>query len=319
MQLIEPLVQRFDGLSIKYAIGSNEEAIVIARGLGVPTEEEDERWIQILNMLDYTVVLPHFGGTYKSRCGERKFLSASESTLSVVEDISDVINALVNGKLKVPPYKKVAVIGSSFGAPVALMAGARSDYVEKILSVSGGICFPAKRYKDRAENMFRLLAEHRKDPSKPWGVLSEDGKHNYIGFDLEFALGVLRGKPISPYDYLSELARKDLLLVHVKGDHHLSSQRSIDFFKKIGEYCRREGLDPRVRLEVTDRINNHKTGKVTTPNHGSLEATPGFYRKVFQFLDPDIDMGLVAQVVSYVNSRYHKLPEPVRECCGLLE
>ena len=306
---------KFDGLSIKYAVGNRKEAIVIARGLGEPTAEEDERLIEIFNQVGYTVLIPHYGGSWDSRYGERKFMDGSDnSALSAEKDITDVINALADGKAAVSSHKEILLVGNSFGAPIALMAGAKLDYVKKIVSIGGGICSPHNKYKDRAAMMFNILDKDRDDPNKPWG---RNGK-NYLGFNLKFTLGFVDGIPANPYDYIDRLATKDIFLVHVKRDRHLLSQRSIDFSKKIEECCRDKGIASRARLEIVDYIIN-PGNRNTVANHGTAEATSGFYRKLFQFLDPEIDMSRVACVVREVNSKYLKLPRQIRESYGLLE
>ncbi|HZS47086.1 MAG TPA: prolyl oligopeptidase family serine peptidase [Blastocatellia bacterium] len=210
-----------DGMLVDLAVGTSSDAVVIARGIGRPDEQEQE-WIDRFNKNGFTVAMPYYSGTWGSA---GTFLIDSAK-----DDLRRVADLLTKGEFHhedehlIWKVEGITFIGLSFGGLASLVAGAQIDSVDQTVAIGTPIdSIPySEGYKGR-------------DPIKQAIFILKSGYGaRYLGFTAERWEQALNGElDMYPTQHIHELVNKYVLLVHGADDEQTDVRRSDAFYEQL--------------------------------------------------------------------------------------
>jgi dipeptidyl aminopeptidase/acylaminoacyl peptidase len=146
----------------------------------------------------FLVACPEYPGTYGS-FGKCNFENAAEAVVKTIEFLrrGKAVELRDLKKLRWKA-KEIILVGGSFGGSVALVAGAKSDAVRKIIAIAPVTDYRGRKRTARRNRPYieRGLANLWRVEKSAWGALAKGGLD------------------INPIDYAPELADKEVFLVH---------------------------------------------------------------------------------------------------------
>mgnify|MGYP001594207630 CR=1 FL=1 len=207
----------FDG---KLDMQKSRKFMVFCHGLPSHPYQHNPAKVEKFLEMGYVLVYPDYAGTWASY----GTMSWEKCTGSVV----DVVNLLKKGKCTELygnkeikwPVGDIILVGVSFGGAIALVAGAKSRDVKKIISIAG-----PTNWRDHS----RIEGEE----SEPIGELYYSIKRGWdnlwrIPSKNEWKRLVDGSADINPVDYIDILKDKDVFLIHGTEDSVVSPKRSVD-------------------------------------------------------------------------------------------
>lgn len=253
-----PDKENYKGLAMQFLEGKKgAPAVVLSKGLGIPGKEF--QWMLPLNWLGFHVAYAPYRGTWGSA---GKFLSDDSEALSVTKDISDVID-FTKDRFDPPA---VYCIGDCFGASPTLVASAGHSEVEKIFTF-GGMIYTSSRASNQVYRTARNPKGEKLDRTRELGetleVAAREGGelfNGYEGFDFKVWLKMLQGDTgLNPYLHKSELARKDILMMHAMDDRLVHYERTADFSEALYAYCMKMELPIKIKEELLKSGGHRKS------------------------------------------------------------
>lgn len=195
-------------------------AVALGYGLLSSPERKDSATVQRLVKNDFMVWVPHFEGTFASD-GICTFDNAADTFLEVIKGIRKGKGTeMWEGKEIAWNVPDIVLAGASFGGAAALVAGARSEYVNKIVALA-------------APSDYRQLAKEFDfmDYYKIWkrGWKNVWRIENYADWKRA-AKGDI---DLNAIDYAEKLKDKHTLLIHHKEDPVVNLKHSISLQTKI--------------------------------------------------------------------------------------
>ena len=221
---------------------SNKKLLLICPGL--PSRPDNFEVMRYFTSKGFTCFFVKYLGTWES---DGEFLKKSP-----VEDILTVLNYLVERKsvrelyaLKQVTFdfEKIFLIGSSFGGSVALVGGAKSNLVTKIVSLSPVVNFRQKGGTKILQQDLRHL-----------GQFLKRGYGQCYRFSPSDWNKLIEGKiDLNPEDYVEELKQKAIMILHGDQDKEVSSKYSRSFFDKLtSRYNRYIGIKDKGHLSLSN-------------------------------------------------------------------
>jgi len=253
MSAIEPPHrENYKGLSVHYLNGGkNKASVVIAKDIWFPGKEFG--WMFLLNRLGFNVAYAPYRGTWLSQ-GE--FISHADSAMSLTEDISD----LIRSSLEKFGSSEVFILSYSLGGPPSLMASTRCKEVSKIFMYGAPIYTDDSKLNRKYETEGDSVAKVGANLSK----LNANGGYffgGYTGFSLEaYNKMILGGTQLNPYKSLRELSQKQIFAMHSVTDKLVHCDRTVDFVNALKQFCKENGIEPKIELELIDDGRGHRNG-----------------------------------------------------------
>ena len=121
-----------NGMLIDLAIGTSTDAVVIARGIGRPDEQE-QQWIDRFNQNGFTVAMPYYSGTWGST--GNFLIDSAKDDLRAVADLLQTGEFDHEGEKLKWKIGGITFIGLSFGGLASLVAGAQIDSVNQTIAI----------------------------------------------------------------------------------------------------------------------------------------------------------------------------------------
>ncbi len=200
-----------------------KKLIIICPGL--PSDPFNYDLLDFLSNEGFSCVYVRYSGTWGSY---GSFLKNSpvkdiENILDFVLKERSFIDSSNNQKVKLN-FKKIILIGTSFGGSVCLVSGAKSLNVNKIIALS-----PIVNYRDHARNPD--YPEEKIDNLGNYLKRAYGKSYNFSSNDWKkFVEGKL---DINPDDYVHELSKKEIILLSGVKDKSISIDRLKNFFNNL--------------------------------------------------------------------------------------
>lgn len=197
--------------------------------------------------MGFVIILPEYIGTWGSY-GINTLESCVDTILETIQFLKKgKAQNLLNGKNVAWKVKEIILLGGSFGGSVALIAGAKSKAIRKIIAVA-----PPTDYRTHNKKY------HEEDLNETWQTVKK-GFENLWRLDKKYFDKLQQGKiDLNPVDYVNELKRKNVLLVHGENDKSVSIKRSIELLKLIKSKNRNSKL---IALKGEGHLGNDVIGK----------------------------------------------------------
>jgi dipeptidyl aminopeptidase/acylaminoacyl peptidase len=210
-----------NGMLVDLALGTSTDAVVIARGIGRPDEQE-QQWIGRFNQNGFTVAMPYYSGTWGS--AGTFLIDSAKDDLRTVADFLQTGELEHEGESLRWKIDGITLIGLSFGGLASLVAGAQIDSVDQAVAIGTPIdSIPySEGYKGR-------------DPIKQAVFILKSGYGaRYLGFTAERWEQALNGElDMYPTKHIHELVNKNVLLVHGADDEQTDVRRSDAFYEQL--------------------------------------------------------------------------------------
>ena len=183
-------------------------------------------------------------------CGESEGLPGHLLCLEQVDDTRAAIT-FIQSRPEVDP-NRVAVVGSSFGAAVAVYTGGVDERVSAVIS-SGGWGNGERKFRGqhlgheawaKFTNMLEIGKKHREETGEPLYVdryeivpIPEHLRANMPSgsvqkFTADTALGMME---FAAEDVIEHIAPRPVLLLHSSVDSVTPTEQSIEMFKRAGQ------------------------------------------------------------------------------------
>lgn len=180
--------------------------------------------VQQLTNKGINVVCPEYYGTF-----------SSEGVCTInncVDTIHDTIHFLKSGQGFDQFSQKqirwncesITILGVSFGGSIALVTGAKSSEVTKIIAVSAPTNYRDHNKKYPEENLQDLVVCLNNVYQNTWRITPEGLRTLLDGSGV-----------INPVDYLLNLKNKDILFIHALGDPIVNYKRSEELYYLISK------------------------------------------------------------------------------------
>ncbi len=204
-------------------ISKPQNVIIVAYGMpGAPVQRNTPFVIKAVER-GFTIVAPHYIGTFDSY-GKFNIENAVSTIIKTAEFVhkGEGKNMLKDSLVKWQ-IKAITLLGWSFGGSVALVAGAKSPYVNKIIAISAPTDYRthAKSYnEEKLEGLSKTMSllypnTWRIDPQEAWSKF-------------------LKGKlDLNAIDYVNKLNRKEILFIHGTNDTVVNSKRAKELYEKL--------------------------------------------------------------------------------------
>lgn len=192
---------------------------------GCPSHPYDENPVTNQRFMQdgFVLVYPEYIGTWGSD-GQCNLENAVDTVLKTIKLLrTGVAKDIKSNHLIKWNAKEIILIGGSFGGSVVLVAGAKSNYIKKIIAVS-----PVTDW--RTHNKLDFEEE---DLTRMWIIIKE-GLNNYWRVKKEDYMKLVNGKlDLNPVDYVDILKEKDTFLIHGVYDKNVNYMRSKSLHKKL--------------------------------------------------------------------------------------
>lgn len=202
---------------------SNKKLVIICPGL--PSDPSNYDMMDFLSERGFSCIYVRYSGTWGSY---GKFLKNSPA-----EDVNNIVITISKDKLFIDSsnnkkinldFKEIILLGTSFGGSAVLVSGAKSKFVKKIVALSPIVDYKThSKNKNYSEEDLSTLGDYLK---RAYGKTYDFDKFSWEKF--------IAGKlDINPVDYVSELSKKELVLISGKKDKSISVERLKKFFESI--------------------------------------------------------------------------------------
>jgi len=194
-------------------------AVVLGYGLLSSPERNDSAIVNRLVEEGFMVWVPHFEGTFASD-GVCTFDNAADTFLAVIKGIKKGKDVELWDNTEVTwNASDIILVGASFGGAAALVAGAKSDDIRKIVALAA-----PNDFKKRAEetDQMKHYSTWKRGWQNVWRIGTSDWKR--------FAKGNV---DLNPIEYIEKLKDKHTLLIHHKDDGVVNLNHSIELQTKI--------------------------------------------------------------------------------------
>ncbi len=215
-----------------YHIPSSANGIVITFCYGIPSHPFDRFPFGLESYLrqGYILAYPHYEGTFGSE-GLCTLENSINSVIATVQNLldGDHYDLMSEEKFEINPLK-VVLAGGSFGGSVALIAAAKSDQINDVISVAGPIDY-------RGRNFSRLESKLKRAYGKEWNI------------DPSLWDKLSPGNiDINPIDYADRLKKKNTYLIHGETDPVIPADHSVKLHNMIrsGSGTHRILIEPNV-------------------------------------------------------------------------
>lgn len=197
--------------------------IIVCHGCPSHPYDENPATNQKFMEDDFILVYPEYIGTWGSE-GLCNFENAVDSVLKTInllmkntaKDIKS--NQVINWKVK-----DITLLGGSFGGSVVLVAGAKSNFINKIIAVSSVTDW-------RTHNKLNFKEE---DLTQMWKIIN-NGLNNYWRVNKQDYIKLMNGElDLNPIDYINILKEKNTLLIHGIYDSDVNYRRSKNLNKEL--------------------------------------------------------------------------------------
>jgi len=198
--------------------------MIFCHGLPGHPYQHNPSKVEALLEKGYVLIYPHYIGTWASY--------GKMSWENCIATISQTIDFLKGGKTKELyggtdiswKLKEIILVGGSFGGSVALVAGAKSRDVKKIISVSAPTDYRthSKIEGEEAEPIEDLYHVVMRGWGNLWRIPSREEWEKLAS-----------GKAINPVDHIGQLRKKDVLSIHGTGDKVVSHVRSKELYENL--------------------------------------------------------------------------------------
>ena len=194
---------------------------------GLPSHPYQHNPAKVEKFLEknFILVYPNYIGTWASY-GTMSWENCVDTILQTIKFLKGGSGKETYNNSKTSwKVKDITLVGGSFGGTIALIAGAKSKDVKKIISIAAPTDFKShNKMKNKSEeslenlyfcimrgwqNLWRIPNRHE------WDRLVE-GKAD-----------------INPVDYINSMKDKDVFLIHGENDRTVSQYRSIELYNQL--------------------------------------------------------------------------------------
>ncbi len=202
-----------------YHIPSAVNDTVIIFCYGIPSHPFDRFPFGLESYLrqGYILAYPHYEGTF----GSEGLCTLENSVDSVVATVQAMLNEelydlMTEEELHIKP-QRIVLAGGSFGGSVALIAAAKSDEINDVISVAGPIDYRGRNFSKLEDKLRRAYGrEWNIDPSV-WARFSQDSVD------------------INPTDYVDKLKKKNTYLIHGERDPAVPAVHSVKLHEMLSD------------------------------------------------------------------------------------
>ncbi len=196
---------------------------------GLPSHPYQHNPSKLENLLEkgFVIVFPNYVGTWASY-GRMSWEGCVETILQTIEFIqTGQGESLYDETIFSWEVEDIILLGGSFGASIALVAGAKSDEVKNIIAIAGPTDWRdhSRIPEEAAEPIADLYNSIQRGWENLWRIPSREEWQRLVDGTAD----------INPIDYVSELMGKNVLLIHGEADPVVSVKRSIDLNEKLKE------------------------------------------------------------------------------------
>ena len=169
------------------------------------------------------LVYPEYIGTWGSD-GQCNFENAVDTVLKTIKLLRKGAAKDINsGHVVNWKAEEIILIGGSFGGSVALVAGAKSGFIKKIVAIS-----PVTDWRTHKKSGFK-----EEDLAHVWKIIKE-GLNNYWRARKQDYARLMKGElDLNPVDYIGILKEKNTFLIHGIYDKDVNYRRSENFHKQL--------------------------------------------------------------------------------------
>ncbi|OGN26264.1 MAG: hypothetical protein A2729_00760 [Candidatus Buchananbacteria bacterium RIFCSPHIGHO2_01_FULL_39_14] len=185
-----------------YHIPSSTNNVVLLFCYGIPSHPFDRFPFGLESYLrqGYILAYPHYEGTFGSEgvCTIENAVNSVLVTLRVLLD-GDLSDLISGERFNIKP-QRIILVGGSFGGSVALIAAAKSDEINNVISVAGPTNYKGRDFSKLKDRLSRAY-------NKEWNISPLTWRQ------------LMRGKvDINPIDYVKKLKNKNTYLIHGEAD-----------------------------------------------------------------------------------------------------
>lgn len=194
---------------------------------GLPSHPYQHNPAKIENLIKggFVLVFPNYIGTWASY-GKMSWENCVNTVLETIGFLKRGGGTEIRNNLEVMwGVKEIIIVGNSFGGSVALVAGAKSSYVKKIISFSAPTDYKnhSKIEGEEAEPIDKLYDSVIQGWRNLWRIPSKGEWERLARGNVD----------INPVDYIEKLKDKDVFLIHGSEDNIVSPLRSEELYKKL--------------------------------------------------------------------------------------
>ena len=187
---------------------------------GLPSHPYQHHPAKVERLIEegYVLVYPKYRGTWESK-GTMSWENCVSSIIQTVRAIkTGHAKEIYAGKRIEWSTKDIALVGGSFGGSIALVAGAKSKEIHKIIAVAAPI-----NWRDHS----RIRGERSEPIVELYDTIQQGWKPLWRISSRKEWLRLAHGTAdINPIDYVSILKKKNVLLIHGINDTTVSPTRS---------------------------------------------------------------------------------------------
>ena len=192
---------------------------------GLPSHPYQHDPTKVENFIDegFVLVYPNYIGTWASY-GKMSWENCTNTILKVIDFIKTGEGTELYGNSKVEwSVNEIILAGGSFGGSIALVTGAKSYDIKKIISVAAPTNWrnPSKLEEEKGEPIEKLYYSINRGWENLWRIPGKKEWNRLVN-------GVA---DINPIDYVDKLKNKDVFLIHGDRDRVVSPKRSEDLYK----------------------------------------------------------------------------------------
>lgn len=204
--------------------GKKYRFMIFCHGLPGHPYQFNPAKIECLLKKGFVLVFPDYIGTWASY-GIMSWDNCVATILQTITSLKKGKGREIRGNTKVEwDLKDIILVGSSFGGSVALVAGAKSSDIQKIISFAAPTDY---------RNHSKIKGEDESIEGLYDVVVQEAGALWRIPNKAEWSRLVRGDADINPIDYIESLKNKDVLLVHGNKDRVVSVKRSDKLFRSL--------------------------------------------------------------------------------------
>jgi len=180
--------------------------------------------IECLIKRGFVLVFPDYIGTWASY-GNMSWENCVATILQTIAWLKKGEGRELRDNTKVGwGLKDIILVGSSFGGSIALVAGAKSDDIQKIISFAAPIDYRShSKIKGEDEPIEDLYEVVVREAGALWRIADKGEWRRLVRGDAD----------INPIDYVEFLKNKDVFLVHGDKDRVVSVKRSDNLFRSL--------------------------------------------------------------------------------------
>lgn len=234
-----------------YYVPSSANGTVIVFCYGMPSHPFDRFPFGLEAYLrqGYILAYPHYEGTFGSD-GICTLENAVDSVVMTAQAVlNEDIHDLISGEQMNIGARRVILVGGSFGGSVALLAAAKSNKINTVISVAGPTDYRGRDFSKLEDTLKRAYKKEWNVEPLVWKALAQ------------------RTIDINPIDYADTLRQKNTYLIHGADDPIVSPEHSTKLYEML-----RNGLGKhRILIEPSvGHIGSHYIGVEHV--HNSVES-----------------------------------------------